>query len=253
MQFTKLKITGFKSFVEPVEFPIATGLTGIVGPNGCGKSNVVEALRWGMGENSAKRLRGSEMDDVIFAGSAGRPARNLAEVMLVLDNRQRTALAEFNSDDEMEITRRIERGMGSDYRINGRPVRQKDVQLLFADQATGAHSTSIVSQGKVSALISAKPEERRQVLEEAAGVSGLHARRHEAELKLKAAETNLARVGDQLQLMDQQLRGLKTQVRQTSRYRNLGDLIRKAEAGILYLKIRAAEAALHAAEAAFAQ
>src|SRR5688572_1396771 len=167
MHFNKMKIVGFKSFVEPTEFPIQPGLTGVVGPNGCGKSNVVESLRWGMGENSAKRLRGSEMDDVIFSGSAGRPARNLAEVTLILDNRERTALAEFNADDVIEVTRRIERGMGSDYRINGRPVRQKDVQLLFADQATGAHSTSIVSQGRVAALISAKPEERRQVLEEA--------------------------------------------------------------------------------------
>jgi chromosome segregation protein len=246
-----MKITGFKSFVEPTDVPIEPGMTGIVGPNGCGKSNVVEALRWTMGENSAKRLRGSEMDDVIFSGSAGRPSRNIAEVTLILDNQQRTALSEFNNDDEIEVTRRIERGMGSDYRINGRPVRQKDVQLLFADQATGAHSTSIVSQGRVAALISAKPEERRQVLEEAAGVSGLHARRHEAELKLKAAEANLARVGDQLQTMDVQLRGLKTQVRQTSRYRNLGDLIRKSEAGVLFLKSKAAAESLQGAETAF--
>jgi chromosome segregation protein len=251
MHFNRMKIAGFKSFVEPTEFPIEPGLTGVVGPNGCGKSNVVESLRWSMGENSAKRLRGSEMDDVIFSGSAGRPARNLAEVTLILDNRERTALAEFNADDVIEVTRRIERGMGSDYRINGRPVRQKDVQLLFADQATGAHSTSIVSQGRVSALISAKPEERRQVLEEAAGVSGLHARRHEAELKLKAAEANLARVGDQLQGLDQQLRGLKTQVRQTSRYRNLGELIRKAEAGVLHAKITEATMALKTAEESF--
>jgi chromosome segregation protein len=251
MQFTKMRLAGFKSFVEPTEFPIEPGLTGVVGPNGCGKSNVVEALRWSMGENSAKRLRGSEMDDVIFSGSAGRPSRNLAEVSLLLDNRERTALAEFNADDEIEVTRHIERGMGSDYRINGRPVRQKDVQLLFADQATGAHSTSIVSQGRVASLISAKPEERRQVLEEAAGVSGLHARRHEAELKLKAAETNLARVGDQLQVLDQQLRGLKTQVRQTSRYRNLGELIRKAEAGLLHVKITEAAVTLKTAEESF--
>ncbi|NDE90837.1 MAG: chromosome segregation protein SMC [Alphaproteobacteria bacterium] len=241
MHFTKMKITGFKSFVEPTEFVIEQGLTGIVGPNGCGKSNVVESLRWVMGENSAKRLRGGEMDDVIFSGSAGRPARNLAEVTLYMDNSERSALAEFNSEDEIEIIRHIERGQGSDYRINGKPVRQKDVQLFFADQATGAHSTSIVSQGRISALIQAKPTERRQVLEEAAGISGLHARRHEAELKLKGAEGNLTRVDDQLQVMETQIRSLKTQVRQASRYRNLGELIRKAEAGLLYLKAKQAE------------
>lgn len=248
MHFTRMKITGFKSFVEPTDFMIEPGLTGIVGPNGCGKSNVVESLRWVMGENSAKRLRGGEMDDVIFSGSAGRPARNISEVTLYLDNRERTAMAEFNNDDAIEVTRRIERSMGSDYRINGKPVRQKDVQLLFADQATGAHSTSIVSQGRISALIQAKPQERRQVLEEAAGISGLHARRHEAELKLKGAEGNLTRVGDQLQAMDAQLRSLKTQVRQASRYRNLGELIRKAEGALLYLRTREAEINLRLAE-----
>ena len=253
MQFTKMKITGFKSFVEPTEFMIEQGLTGIVGPNGCGKSNVVESLRWVMGENSAKRLRGGEMDDVIFSGSAGRPARNLAEVTLYLDNSQRTALSEFNNEDEIEIIRHIERGQGSDYRINGKPVRQKDVHLFFADQATGAHSTSIVSQGRISALIQAKPTERRQVLEEAAGISGLHARRHEAELKLKGAEGNLTRVDDQLQVMDGQIRSLKTQVRQASRYRNLGELIRKAEAGLLYLKAKQAEVNLRLSEDSHAE
>ncbi len=253
MQFTKMKITGFKSFVEPTEFVIEQGLTGIVGPNGCGKSNVVESLRWVMGENSAKRLRGGEMDDVIFSGSAGRPARNLAEVTLYLDNSQRTALAEFNNEDEIEIIRHIERGQGSDYRINGKPVRQKDVHLFFADQATGAHSTSIVSQGRISALIQAKPTERRQVLEEAAGISGLHARRHEAELKLKGAEGNLTRVDDQLQVMEGQIRSLKTQVRQASRYRNLGELIRKAEAGLLYLKAKQAEVNLRLSEDSHAE
>lgn len=248
MQFTKMSITGFKSFVEATEFVIEPGLTGVVGPNGCGKSNVVESLRWAMGENSARRLRGGDMDDVIFSGSAGRPSRNIAEVTLYLDNSQRTALAEFNNDDVVEVTRRIERGMGSDYRINGRPVRQKDVQLLFADQATGAHSTSIVSQGRISALIQAKPQDRRQVLEEAAGISGLHVRKHEAELKLKGAEGNLTRVDDQLQAMDGQLRSLKTQVRQASRYRNLGELLRKTEAGLLFLKAKQAEVSLRLAE-----
>lgn len=253
MQFTAMRITGFKSFVEPTDVVIEQGLTGIVGPNGCGKSNVVESLRWAMGENSARRLRGGEMDDVIFSGSAGRPARNIAEVTLVLDNAQRTALAEFNSDDVVEVTRRIERSLGSDYRINGKPVRQKDVQLLFADQATGAHSTSIVSQGRISALIQAKPQERRQVLEEAAGISGLHARRHEAELKLKGAEGNLTRVDDQVQAMDTQLRSLKTQVRQASRYRNLGELIKKAEGGLLYLKAKQAEVQMRLMEDNFSE
>lgn len=253
MQFTAMRIAGFKSFVEPTDVKIEEGLTGIVGPNGCGKSNVVESLRWAMGENSAKRLRGGEMDDVIFSGSAGRPARNIAEVTLVLDNSQRTALAEFNADDVVEVTRRIERSLGSDYRINGKPVRQKDVHLLFADQATGAHSTSIVSQGRISALIQAKPQERRQVLEEAAGISGLHARRHEAELKLKGAEGNLTRVDDQVQAMDTQLRSLKTQVRQASRYRNLGDLIKKAEGGLLYVKAKNAEVQMRLMEDNFSE
>jgi chromosome segregation protein len=253
MHFTKMKMAGFKSFVEPTEFVIESGLTGIVGPNGCGKSNVVESLRWGMGENSAKRLRGGDMDDVIFSGSAGRPSRNLAEVSLYLDNRERTLMSEFNNEDEVVITRRIERGQGSDYRINGKPVRQKDVHLLFADQATGAHSTSIVSQGRISALIQAKPQDRRQVLEEAAGISGLHARRHEAELKLKGAEANLTRVDDQVAAMDGQLRGLKTQVRQASRYRNLAELIKKAEASLLYLKAKQAEVNLRLAEDTLAE
>lgn len=253
MHFTKIKITGFKSFVEPTEVVVEAGLTGIVGPNGCGKSNVVESLRWAMGENSARRLRGGDMDDVIFAGSAGRPARNIAEVSIILDNAQRTALAEFNNDDAVEVTRRIERGMGSDYRINGKPVRQKDVQLLFADQATGAHSTSIVSQGRISALIQAKPQERRQVLEEAAGISGLHARRHEAELKLKAAEGNMTRAADQLQALENQIKSLKTQVRQASRYRNLGELIGKAEGGLLYLKAKQAEVNLRLMEDNFSE
>lgn len=253
MHFNRLKITGFKSFVEPTDFVIEAGLTGIVGPNGCGKSNVVESLRWAMGENSARRLRGGEMDDVIFSGSAGRPARNLCEVTLVLDNRARKAMAEFNHDDTLEVTRRIERGMGSDYRINGKPVRQKDVQLLFADHATGAHSTSIVSQGRIAALISAKPQERRQVLEEAAGINGLQTRRHEAELKLKGAETNLTRVDDQVQAMESQLRGLKSQIRQASRYRQVSEQIRKAEASVLFTHSRQAEVQLRLAEDTLAE
>ncbi len=211
-------------------------MTGIVGPNGCGKSNLVEALRWVMGENSAKSLRGGEMDDVIFAGTAMRPSRNVAEVMLELDNANRSATAEFNNEESLQVTRQIERGNGSDYRINGKPVRRRDVQLLFADQATGSHSTNLVGQGQIDALIRAKPQDRRQILEEAAGTSGLQARRHDAELKLKGAEQNLTRVDDVLQNYDQQLRGLKTQMRQASRYRNLADHIRRIEAGLLCLR-----------------
>ncbi len=236
MHFTRLRLHGFKSFVEPTDLHISEGMTGIVGPNGCGKSNLVEALRWVMGENSPKSMRGGEMDDVIFGGTATRPSRNIAEVMLELDNSGRTATAEFNSDDVIQVTRQIERGEGSDYKVNGKPTRRRDVQLLFADQATGAHSTNLVGQGQIDALIRAKPQDRRAILEEASGTSGLHARRHEAELKLKAAEQNLTRVDDVLQSYDSQLRSLKTQVRQASRYRNLADHIRRTEAALLNLR-----------------
>src|SRR5439155_4420973 len=175
MKLTKLRLIGFKSFVEPSDVLIEPGLTGIVGPNGCGKSNLVEALRWVMGESPAKRLRGGEMDDVIFAGSAGRPARNIAEVALTLDNSGRDAPFAFNDREEIEVVRRIERGGGSHYRVNGREVRARDVQMLFADASSGAHSGAMVSQGRISALIEAKPAERRLLLEEAAGTAGLHA------------------------------------------------------------------------------
>lgn len=236
MHFTRLRLQGFKSFVEPTDLEIQPGLTGIVGPNGCGKSNLVEALRWVMGETSPKRMRGAGMDDVIFAGTTTRPSRNIAEVTLCLDNSARTAAAEFNHADELVVLRKIERDSGSDYRVNGKPARQRDVQLLFADQSTGAHSTSVVGQGQIDALIRAKPQDRRQILEEASGTSGLQARRHEAELKLKGAEQNLARVDDVLRTLDTQLRSLKTQVRQASRYRNLAEHIRKTEAALLHLR-----------------
>ena len=216
MHFTRLRLHGFKSFVEPTDLHIGPGMTGIVGPNGCGKSNLVEALRWVMGENSAKSMRGGEMDDVIFGGTATRPSRNVAEVMLELDNGDKSASTEFNNEDTLHVTRQIERGNGSDYKVNGKPVRRRDVQLLFADQATGSHSTNLVGQGQIDALIRAKPQDRRQILEEASGTSGLQARRHEAELKLKGAEQNLTRVDDVLQSYDAQLRSLKTQVRQAS-------------------------------------
>ena len=205
MKFSKLRLTGFKSFVDPTELVMEGGLTGVVGPNGCGKSNLVEALRWVMGENSAKRMRGGAMDDVIFSGTQNRTARNLAEVMLTIDNSDRTAPPAFNDDEILEVSRRIERESGSTYRVNGREVRQRDVQILFADLATGAHSPAMVSQGRVGSIINAKPTERRSLLEEAAGITGLHSRRHEAELRLRAAETNMERMDDVVQTMEAQL------------------------------------------------
>lgn len=241
MKFNKLRLLGFKSFVEPTEFLIENGLTGIVGPNGCGKSNLVEALRWVMGENSYKNMRASGMDDVIFSGSGNRPARNTAEVSLFLDNSDRTAPAAFNDTEELQVSRRIERESGSVYRINGKDVRAKDVQLLFADASTGARSPSMVGQGRIGELISAKPQARRALLEEAAGISGLHSRRHEAELRLRAAESNLERLDDVIGQLDTQLESLKRQARQANRYRNLSGEIRKTEALLFHLKWVAAK------------
>ncbi|WP_119462111.1 AAA family ATPase [Rhodospirillaceae bacterium SYSU D60014] len=243
VQFTKLRLTGFKSFVEQTELLIEPGITGIVGPNGCGKSNLVEALRWVMGETSAKRMRGSEMDDVIFGGNSNRPPRNVADVVLTLDNAARKVPAQFNDFDELEIERRIERGSGSVYRVNGREARARDVQLLFADAATGAHSTALVSQGRVGAIINAKPTDRRSLLEEAAGITGLHSRRHEAELRLRAAEANLARLDDVIVTLESQLQALKKQARQATRYRNINDHVRRAEAVLLHLQWLEAAAA----------
>ena len=248
MYFSKLRLSGFKSFVDPTELVIEAGLTGIVGPNGCGKSNLVEALRWVMGETSAKRLRGGEMDDVIFAGTSSRPARNVAEVMLHLDNARHDAPQPYGEFEEIQIARRIERGVGSDFRINGREARARDVQLLFADVATGAHSSGMISQGRVGAIITARPADRRGLLEEAAGISGLHSRRHEAELRLKGAETNLARLDDVLRTLEAQLESLKKQARQAARYRRLSDHIRRAEATVQHLRWLAATAELTAAE-----
>ncbi|HEX3994712.1 MAG TPA: chromosome segregation protein SMC [Acetobacteraceae bacterium] len=233
VSFSKLRITGFKSFAEPTGVDILPGLTGIVGPNGCGKSNIVEALRWAMGESSARGLRGGEMEDVIFAGTAGRPSRNIAEVVVTLNDTHGVAPPPFHEHAELEIQRRIERGAGSDYRINGKEARARDVQTLFADLASGARASAMVSQGRVGALVAARPEERRAVLEEAAGITGLHARRHEAELKLRAAETNLARAEDLRGQLETQLGSLKRQARQASRYRNISGAIRTAEAELL--------------------
>ena len=219
-------------------------MTGVVGPNGCGKSNVVEALRWVMGETSAKSMRGGEMEDVIFGGTASRPSRNIAEVVIRLDNADRTAPAAFNDTDEIEVSRRIERGAGSRYRINGKDVRARDVQLLFADLASGAHSTAMVSQGRIGALIGAKPTERRVLLEEAAGIRGLHSRRHEAELRLRAAETNLSRLDDVIEALEGQHQGLQRQARQAVRYRRLSENIRRHEAILLHLRWQEAATAL---------
>ncbi|HXE17112.1 MAG TPA: chromosome segregation protein SMC [Stellaceae bacterium] len=249
MQFSKLRLSGFKTFVDPTELSIEPGMTGVVGPNGCGKSNLVEALRWAMGETSAKRMRGGEMDDVIFAGTQSRPARNIAEVTLLLDNTTRRAPGPFAENDELEVTRRIERGSGSGYRVNAREVRARDVQLLFADAASGAHSAAMVGQGRVAAVINAKPAERRAILEEAAGIAGLHARRHEAELRLKAAEANLARLDDVIVTMAAQLDALRKQAKQAQRYRRVAEQVRRFEAIALHRRWQVSSEALDAAQA----
>src|SRR5512146_554937 len=240
MKLTRLRLHGFKSFVEATDFMIEPGLTGVVGPNGCGKSNLVEALRWAMGETSHKSLRAADMDAVIFAGSGNRPARNHAEVVMTIDNADRTAPAAVNDREILEISRRIEREAGSVYRINGRDVRARDVQILFADAATGARSPALVHQGKIGEIIQAKPEQRRRVLEDAAGVAGLHARRHEAELRLKAAETNLTRVEDVIGQLSGQMEGLRKQARQAIRYRTVSSQVRKSEATLYHLRWTAA-------------
>ena len=248
MKFERLKIVGFKTFVDQTEFVIERGLTGIVGPNGCGKSNLVEALRWVMGETSHKSLRASGMDDVIFSGSGGRPSRNMAEVVLTIDNIDKLAPAIFNDADLLEISRRIEREEGSTYRIKGREVRARDVQLLFADAASGARSPALVRQGQIGEIIAAKPQQRRRILEDAAGVAGLHSRRHEAELRLKAAEDNLVRLEDVLQHLEGQIDNLGRQAKQAVRYRAISAEIRKNEALAFYLSLAEANDALKLAE-----
>jgi len=241
MRIKRLKLSGFKSFVEPAELRIEPGLTGVVGPNGCGKSNLLEAIRWVMGESSAKSMRGGGMEDVIFAGTAQRPPRDFAEVVLLADG--------GDNDSEMEVVRRIERGAGSAYRVNGRDVRAKDVALVFADAATGAHSPALVSQGKIAAVIAAKPAERRMMLEEAAGIAGLHVRRKDAEQKLRATEANLARLEDLMGQLDQQIGSLRRQARAAERYKALSDRIKVAEARLVFARWRDAAAAAEAARA----
>ncbi|MEM8698916.1 MAG: AAA family ATPase, partial [Pseudomonadota bacterium] len=253
MQFTKLRLQGFKSFVDPTDLVIAQGLTGVVGPNGCGKSNLLEALRWVMGETRAKQMRGDGMEDVIFAGAESRPARNSASVDLVIDNSDRLAPASFNEADTLEISRRITRDIGSAYTMNGKNVRARDVQMLFADASTGAHSPALARQGQIAELINAKPKARRRILEEAAGISGLYQRRHEAELKLNGAETNLARVEDVIDTLEGQLKTLERQAGQARRYRQIAEELRMAEAALLYLRWRGAEAEHLTAEQALAE
>ncbi len=239
MKIARVKLTGFKSFVDPCELRIMPGLTGVVGPNGCGKSNLLEAIRWVMGEGSPKSLRGSAMDDVIFAGTASRPQRQFAEVSILAER----------EDDEVEVVRRIERGAGSAYRINGRDSRARDAQLIFADAATGAHSPALVSQGRIGAIIAAKPAERRQMLEEAAGISGLHVRRREAEIRLKATETNLARVEELVAEQEARIAVLRRQARSAERYRKLSDEIKTTEARLIFARWRDAAAAAELARA----
>ncbi len=236
MKLTRLRLIGFKSFVEPTDFEIEPGLTGVVGPNGCGKSNLVEAVRWVMGEASYKAMRASEMDDVIFSGNTSRPARNHAEVSLVIDNNDHKAPAAFNEHESLEVSRRIVREQGSTYRVNGSEHRARDVAMLFADASTGARSPALVHQGRIGEIIQARPDQRRRVLEEAAGISGLHARRHEAELRLRAAEQNLARAEDVIGQLASQMAALKTQARQAVRYRNISSQVRRTEALLFHLR-----------------
>ncbi|MBX9897187.1 MAG: SDR family oxidoreductase, partial [Qipengyuania sp.] len=241
MQLRQLRLSGFKSFVEPATLRIEPGLTGVVGPNGCGKSNLLEAIRWAMGETSAKSLRSGGMDDVIFAGTETRPPRDFAEVVLGGVDAE---------GEELEVVRRIERGAGSAYRVNGRDVRAKDVALTFADAATGAHSPALVSQGKIAQVIAAKPDERRMMLEEAAGIAGLHVRRRDAESKLRQTEANLARLEDLMAGLDSQISSLRRQAKQAERYRALSDELRGVEARVVFARWRDAAAAAEAAKAA---
>ncbi len=253
MQFTRLRINGFKSFTDPTDLVIHRGLTGVVGPNGCGKSNLLEALRWVMGENRPTAMRSSGMEDVIFAGTDTRGGRHFAEVSLHLDNSQRLAPAGFNDADQIDITRRITRDAGSAYKINGKEARARDVQMLFADASTGAHSPALVRQGQISELINAKPKARRRILEEAAGISGLYQRRHEAELRLRATETNLERVSDVIDQLASQLAQLSRQARQAERYRQIGARLRQVEGLLLYRRWREADQARLEAESALQQ
>ena len=237
MNFKKIEITGFKSFSEKTNFLIENGLTGIVGPNGCGKSNIVEALRWCMGENSAKSMRGSGMEDVIFSGTSNRPSKNISQVSLLLDNLNKEGPSQYKEFDEISVKRKIEKDKGSKYYINDKEVRARDVQTFFADLSTGAHSPSLISQGRIGQLVTAKPVERKSILEEAAGISGIHARRQEAETRLNAAENNLKRADELKKQQQKQLDNLKKQAEEATRYKEISGEIKRIEAGLYYLKI----------------
>ena len=237
MNFKQLEITGFKSFSEKTNFLIENGLTGIVGPNGCGKSNIVESLRWCMGENSAKSMRGSGMEDIIFSGTSNRPSKNISEVVILLDNQNKEGPAQYREFDEITVRRKIEKDKGSKYYINDKEVRARDVQTFFADLSTGAHSPSLISQGRIGQLVTAKPIERKSILEEAAGISGIHARRQEAETRLNAAENNLKRADELKKQQQKQLDNLKKQAEEATRYKEISGKIKKIEAGLYYLKI----------------
>ena len=237
MKFKKLELTGFKSFFDKTTFYIEEGLTGIVGPNGCGKSNIVESLRWCMGETSAKSMRGAGMEDVIFSGTSNRPEKNFSEVSLLIDNRDKDGPEQYHKLDEILITRKIERDKGSKYYLNEKEVRARDAQTFFADLSTGAHSPSLISQGKIGQLVTAKPVERRTILEEAAGIAGIHARRHEAETRLNAAENNLKRADELKKQQQKQLDNLKKQAEEATKYKEISKEIKKTEAGLYYLKL----------------
>ncbi|MDC0418319.1 AAA family ATPase [Pelagibacteraceae bacterium] len=241
MKFKKLEISGFKSFFDKTNFYIENGLTGIVGPNGCGKSNIVESLRWCMGETSAKSMRGSGMEDVIFSGTSNRPSKNISEVSIQIENLDKDGPMQYNELDEITVTRRIERNKGSKYFINQKEVRARDAQTFFADLSTGAHSPSLISQGRIGALVTSKPAERRSVLEEAAGISGIHARREEAESRLEAAENNLKRADELKKQQEKQLDNLKKQAEEATRYKEISREIKGIEAGLYYLKLTAIE------------
>ena len=241
MKFKKLELSGFKSFFDKTTFLIEEGLTGIVGPNGCGKSNIVESLRWCMGETSAKSMRGSGMEDIIFSGTSNRPQKNISEVTLLIQNPNKDGPSQYKDLDEITISRKIERDKGSKYFLNGKEVRAKDAQTFFADLSTGAHSPSLISQGKIGQLVTSKPFERRTILEEAAGISGIHSRRHEAETRLNAAENNLKRADELKKQQEKQLENLRKQAEEASKYKEISKEIRKVEAGLYYLKLREIE------------
>ena len=238
MKFKKLELNGFKSFFEKTSIIIEKGLTGIVGPNGCGKSNIVEAIRWCMGETSAKSMRGTGMEDVIFSGTANKTSKNIAEVTLTLDNSEKEGPLQFKELDLINVKRRIQKDKGSRYFINEKEMRARDVQTLFADLSTGAHSPSMISQGRIGALVTAKPTDRRAILEEAAGIAGLHVRRHEAELRLGAAENNLKRADELRRQQEKQLASLQKQAEEAAKYKSISEEIRKVESGLYYLKLK---------------